>query len=343
MGTEASVQLQLRTLTSLLVLTVCLGWMGSALAGKPAPSPPGNHLIITKVEVVVVEDSVSSTTTLTIFGAHFSFGNSLEVTLGEIGPPTSPLLYSDNEIVAEWDSAIANGDYLLTVSTGNGQSKNDEYDLTIGAGGGAQGPPGEDGADGSSCSIAGTTVSCTDGTSADVQGPPGNDGTDGKDGKDGKDGADGAQGPIGPEGPEGPAGPSFESANKGGDQPHNNMQPFLAVHCIIFIDSTGIGTNFPLGEIRFYAGIGNQGPPPGWAFCDGQIIPVSQNPALFSILGAVYGGDGRSTFGLPDARGRVLVHEGSGPGLTPRRWGEKSGAETHTLITNEIPSHNHNP
>ena len=275
MYTAASVQIQLRTLISMLVLTVCLGWMASASAGKPAPSPLGNHLIITKVEVVVVEDSVSPTTTLTIFGAHFSFGNSLEVTLGEIGPPTSPLLYSDNEIVAEWDSAIANGDYLLTVSTGNGQSKNDEYDLTIGAGGGAQGPPGEDGADGSSCSIAGTTVSCTDGTSADVQGPPGNDGTDGKDGVDGKDGADGAQGPQGPQGPAGQSNPT------GGGQAHDNMPPFLTVHCIIFIDSTGINLNFPLGEIRFYAGLGNQGPPPGWAFCDGQIIPISQNPALF--------------------------------------------------------------
>ena len=81
--------------------------------------------------------------------------------------------------------------------------------------------------------------------------------------------------------------------------------------------------------------------PRGWAFCDGQLLSISSNSALFSILGTTYGGDGRTTFGLPDLRGRVAMHPGSGPGLTQRRLGEKSGMETVTLTTNQIPSHNH--
>lgn len=81
--------------------------------------------------------------------------------------------------------------------------------------------------------------------------------------------------------------------------------------------------------------------PRGWAFCDGQLLAISQNQALFSILGTTYGGDGRTTFGLPDLRGRCPIHEGRGPGLTERRLGSKDGAETHTLNITEIPSHNH--
>ena len=81
--------------------------------------------------------------------------------------------------------------------------------------------------------------------------------------------------------------------------------------------------------------------PRGWALCDGQLLSISSNSALFSILGTTYGGDGRTTFGLPDLRGRVAMHPGSGPGLTLRRLGEKSGMETVTLTTNQIPSHNH--
>ncbi len=82
--------------------------------------------------------------------------------------------------------------------------------------------------------------------------------------------------------------------------------------------------------------------PRGWAFCDGQLLSISSNSALFSILGTTYGGDGRTTFGLPDLRGRVAMHPGSGPGLTQRRLGEKSGVESVTLVTNQIPAHQHN-
>jgi len=81
--------------------------------------------------------------------------------------------------------------------------------------------------------------------------------------------------------------------------------------------------------------------PRGWAFCDGQILSIAQNTALFSLLGTTYGGNGQTTFALPDLRGRVPVHAGQGPGLTDRTLGESSGQETHTLISSEMPMHNH--
>jgi len=81
--------------------------------------------------------------------------------------------------------------------------------------------------------------------------------------------------------------------------------------------------------------------PRGWAFCDGQLLPISQYSALFSILGTTYGGDGRTTFALPDLRGRVPMHPGNGPGLSDRRLGQKGGSETVTLTVNELPNHNH--
>ena len=93
-----------------------------------------------------------------------------------------------------------------------------------------------------------------------------------------------------------------------------------------------------VGEIRMFAG---NFAPRGWAFCDGQLLAVSQNDALFSLLGTIYGGDGRTTFGLPDLRGRVPIHAGSGPGLSPRRLGAKAGAENVTLTVNQLPSHTH--
>lgn len=81
--------------------------------------------------------------------------------------------------------------------------------------------------------------------------------------------------------------------------------------------------------------------PRGWALCDGQLLPISQNSALFSILGTTFGGDGRSNFGLPDLRGRVSIHPGNGPGLSTYRLGQKGGFENVQLSGNQIPSHNH--
>jgi microcystin-dependent protein len=82
-------------------------------------------------------------------------------------------------------------------------------------------------------------------------------------------------------------------------------------------------------------------PPTGWAWCDGQILPISQNTALFSLLGTTYGGDGRTTFALPDLEGRAPMHPGQGPGLSLHDLGETGGAETVSLLTSETPSHNH--
>lgn len=93
-----------------------------------------------------------------------------------------------------------------------------------------------------------------------------------------------------------------------------------------------------IAEIRIFAG---NFAPRSWAFCDGQLLPVSQNTALFSLIGTTYGGDGRTTMALPDLQGRAPMQPGRGPGLTARRLGERVGVETVTLSEAQIPSHNH--
>jgi len=93
-----------------------------------------------------------------------------------------------------------------------------------------------------------------------------------------------------------------------------------------------------VGEIRMFGG---NFAPRGWALCDGQLLSVSQNDALFSLLGTIYGGDGRTTFGLPDMRGRLPVHMGQGPGLSARPIGQRIGTEYVTLTSNQIPDHDH--
>jgi len=81
--------------------------------------------------------------------------------------------------------------------------------------------------------------------------------------------------------------------------------------------------------------------PTGWAFCDGQLLPISQNTALFSLLGTTYGGDGKSTFALPDLQGRAPMHPGQGAGLSNHDLGETAGSEISTLLESEIPAHAH--
>lgn len=93
-----------------------------------------------------------------------------------------------------------------------------------------------------------------------------------------------------------------------------------------------------IGDVSIFAG---NFAPRGWAFCDGQLLAISSNSALFSLLGTTYGGDGRTTFALPDLRGRAPIHAGHGPGLSDYRIGEKAGQERHTLSSLEMPSHNH--
>lgn len=125
----------------------------------------------------------------------------------------------------------------------------------------------------------------------------------------------------------------------GGSQPHTNLQPYLAIRFIISLYGVFPSTNSGgdaepyMGEMRWVAfGFA----PKGWATCDGQLLPINVNQALFSILGTTYGGDGRVNFALPDLRGRAPIHVGSGHTL-----GERGGEQTHTLSNAEMPQHSH--
>jgi microcystin-dependent protein len=93
-----------------------------------------------------------------------------------------------------------------------------------------------------------------------------------------------------------------------------------------------------VAEIRIF---GFNFAPRGWAFCDGQLLPISQNTALFSLVGTFYGGDGKSTFALPNLQGSAPMHHGQGPGLSLHDLGETGGSDTVALLESEIPSHSH--
>jgi len=93
-----------------------------------------------------------------------------------------------------------------------------------------------------------------------------------------------------------------------------------------------------VSEIRIF---GFNFPPLGWAFCNGQLMPISQNTALFALLGTIYGGDGKSTFALPDMQGAAPMADGQGPGLTQRTVGESGGSDTVRLLQSEMPVHTH--
>ncbi len=135
----------------------------------------------------------------------------------------------------------------------------------------------------------------------------------------------------------------LSSSVAGGSQPFSILPPYLCVnYCIategVFPSRNGYDTF--IAEIMLFAG---NFPPRGYAFCDGQLMSIAQNTALFSLVGTMYGGDGRTTFGLPDLRGRFAMHTGgsTGPGLSPHSQGEKSGTETQTLTISQMPMHNH--
>ncbi len=107
------------------------------------------------------------------------------------------------------------------------------------------------------------------------------------------------------------------------------MQPFLAVNYVIALQGIYPSRNAAepfIGEIMLFAG---NFAPRGWALCDGQLVSISQNTALFSLLGTTYGGNGQTTFALPDLRGRAPIHSGQGPGLSLRNLGEQGGVERH--------------
>ncbi len=95
-----------------------------------------------------------------------------------------------------------------------------------------------------------------------------------------------------------------------------------------------------IGEIRM---VGFNFAPQGWALCNGQLLAIAQNDALFNLIGTTYGGDGQTTFALPDLQGRIPLHMGSGPALTPRTIGQVGGSENVTLTTNQLPAHAHTP
>jgi microcystin-dependent protein len=173
-------------------------------------------------------------------------------------------------------------------------------------------------------------------------------------GAQGDPGPEGPAGPPGATGPQGPAGTGLDATGTpaagdilswddgGGNWVAtpptvavagvDNMQPFLTVNYIIALQgifpSRNNFTDPTLGEIAMFAG---NFAPLKWAFCNGQVLSINQNQSLFSILGTTYGGDGRTTFALPDLRGRVPVHSGgeAGPGLTLRSIGQRGGSETH--------------
>lgn len=93
-----------------------------------------------------------------------------------------------------------------------------------------------------------------------------------------------------------------------------------------------------IAEVRIFAG---NFAPRGWAFCNGQLLQIAQNTALFSLIGTTYGGDGRTTVALPNLQGKAPMHPGNGPGLTPRSLGQSAGNATHTLTAAQIPTHTH--
>lgn len=102
--------------------------------------------------------------------------------------------------------------------------------------------------------------------------------------------------------------------------------------------TTSLAQDGFIGEIRLFAG---NFEPRGWAFCNGQILSIAQNTALFSILGTTYGGNGQTTFALPDLRGRTPIGPGQGPGLASRTLGEAAGQESHFITVAELPVHSH--
>lgn len=226
---------------------------------------------------------------------------------------------------------------------------------------GDQGPVGTAGASGPEGPTGDRGLTGSSGPS----GPLGFGGPEGPKGSIG-DSIQGAPGPPGPIGPAGPDGTS--SADAGAGSPHGNWQPFLGNNFIIALvgiypsrslletdaavgraqeersgSNAGSSGSEPfIGEVQMFAG---NFAPRGFAFCNGQLLQISENTALFSILGTTYGGDGRTTFGLPDLRGRAPLHVGgsrnTGPGLSTYSLGQKDGVETVALSVNEMPSHIH--
>ena len=134
----------------------------------------------------------------------------------------------------------------------------------------------------------------------------------------------------------------LDSGMAGGGLPLDNLQPSIALNYIIAVKGvfpqrdgspSGTGQEALVGEVRLFAG---DSAPDGWVFAAGQVLPIGQNTALFSLLGTFYGGNGKTNFALPDLRGQVPIHEGAGHTL-----GERGGEQAHTLTVGELPTHTH--
>jgi microcystin-dependent protein len=327
-------------LTKVLLTGLLMAFAFLPIASANA-APPGGHLNVVQV---IVDDPIDPTS-ITIVGEDLDFGTGpLTVTLGEYVDPLVVTSATATEIVAQLPASIPEGDYLLTVSNGTGQSQNDEYDLTIGFG--PQGEQGKLGPQGEQGKLGPQGEQGKPGPQGEQgkigpqgeQGKIGPPGPPGPQGVQGKEGPQGEQGKIGPQGEQGKIGPQGPVGGTGNNviytQPTgSNVQPYLGIyHSIALVGLFPSRNSEPfIGEIRMF---GFNFAPRGWAFCDGQLLPISQNTALFSLLGTTFGGDGRTTFGLPDLRGRTAIHVGTGPGLAPYAWGQKGGSETE-------PDHNH--
>jgi len=126
---------------------------------------------------------------------------------------------------------------------------------------------------------------------------------------------------------------------------NNTLSKFLIVAVAVTVLGAGVSVSRPaqaaepfIGQIQYFP---YSFAPRSWTDCNGQLLQIAQNTALFSLFGTIYGGDGRTTFGIPDMRGRGPLHQGTGPGLTNRRIGQSGGSETVTLSLTQIPSHRH--
>jgi microcystin-dependent protein len=229
---------------------------------------------------------------------------------------------------------------------------------------GATGATGPQGATGSQGPIGLTGATGATGTNG-VDGAVGATGPQGPIGLTGATGATGPQGPIGLTGSAGTGLPTGVNTGNvvmydaignnwvaknitigatGGSEPFSIMPPYLALNfCIIYQGiypsngGSGSGDNY-IANIQMFAGTFAPG---GTYLCNGTLLSIAQNTALFSLIGTIYGGNGSTTFALPDLRGRFPIHTGSGPGLSSYSMGQMGGSENKTLFINNIPAHNH--
>lgn len=341
----------------MLLVSATLG-LGSAALAAPPTSPFGPN------EIVIIEAFADvGGGELVLTGRNFDPTKRATVYFGDDGTALGNCDAVDARTVTCDLPVVPSGSYAVYVVNDGSRQTRGLFYVTVGATG-PQGPKGDAGVDGApgakgdkgDAGVAGTPGAKGDKGDAGApgspgpKGDPGADGADGADGAPGSDGADGAPGVVAATGPI-----TYDSATQtvglvNGTRPGDvltwnggswvsapppsssfvldNRQPYLGLTCQIALEGifpSRNGIEPFLGEMMWFAGNFSVR---GWAFCDGQLLSIAANSALFSILGTTYGGDGQVTFGLPDLRGRVMVHEGQGPGLSVIDLGERGGTET---------------